>query len=41
LKALVEKINRIIDQDVPRLNKLMIENNVPYIAPIERIKLDG
>jgi hypothetical protein len=40
LKVLVEKINRIIDQDVPRLNKLMIENNVPYIAPIERIKLD-
>ena len=41
LKVLVERINRIIDQDLPRLNKLMIENNVPYIAPLERIKLDG
>jgi hypothetical protein len=40
LKVLVERINRIIDQDVPRLNTLMIENNVPYIAPLERIKLD-
>jgi hypothetical protein len=40
LRALAEKVNRIIDQDIPRLNKLMVENNVPYIAPIERIKLD-
>ena len=40
LKALVEKVNRTIDQDIPRLNKLMIENNIPYIGPIERIKLD-
>jgi hypothetical protein len=40
LMALVEKINLIIDQDVPRLNKLMIENNIPYIAPLERIKRD-
>jgi hypothetical protein len=40
LMALVEKINLIIDQDVPRLNKLMIENNVPYIAPLEKIRLD-
>lgn len=40
LMALVEKINLIIDQDVLRLNKLMIENNIPYIAPLERIKRD-
>jgi photosystem II stability/assembly factor-like uncharacterized protein len=40
LRVLAEKVNRMIDQDIPRLNKLMIENNIPYIAPIERIKLN-
>jgi hypothetical protein len=36
---LVEKINAIIDEDIPRLNKLMDENNIPYIAPLQKIKV--
>ncbi|MGB7296546.1 MAG: hypothetical protein WBC70_13240 [Candidatus Aminicenantales bacterium] len=39
LKTLVEKINTIIDADIPRLNTLMDENGIPYIAPIEKIKV--
>ncbi len=39
LKTLVEKINTIIDEDIPRLNKLMDENNIPYIAPVQKIKV--
>jgi len=39
LNALVEKINAIIDEDVPRLNKLMDEHNIPYLAPIQKIKV--
>jgi hypothetical protein len=38
LNALVDKINAIIDEDIPRLNKLMDDNNIPYIAPIQKIK---
>jgi photosystem II stability/assembly factor-like uncharacterized protein len=39
LKTMVEKINTIIDEDIPRLNKLMDENNIPYIAPGQKIKV--
>jgi photosystem II stability/assembly factor-like uncharacterized protein len=38
LKSLVEKINAIIDQDIPRLNKLMEENKIPYLAPLQKIR---
>jgi hypothetical protein len=38
LKALVATINAIIEEDIPRLNSLMDENNIPYIAPVEKIK---
>jgi len=38
LKALVERINKIIDQDIPQLNKLMHENNIPHLIPVQKIK---
>ena len=38
LMALVERINKIIDEDIPRLNQLMIENKVPHLLPPPKIK---
>ncbi len=38
LMALVERINRIIDEDVPRLNRLMNESQIPHLLPVSRIK---
>ncbi len=38
LKALVAAINAVIDEDIPRLNKMMDENDIPYIAPVQKIK---
>jgi photosystem II stability/assembly factor-like uncharacterized protein len=40
LKALIEKINRVIEIDIPKLNKLMNESNIPRIFPPEKIKID-
>ncbi len=39
LKAIIEKINRIIEVDIPELNKLMNENNIPRIFVGEKIKI--
>ncbi len=39
LMALVERINRIIEVEVPALNKLMNENNIPRIFVGEKIKI--
>lgn len=39
LKAIVERINKIIEEEIPRLNKLMSENNIPHILPVEKIKM--
>jgi coenzyme F420-reducing hydrogenase alpha subunit len=39
LKALVERLNKIIEEAVPRLNKLMNENNIPHVIPGEKIKI--
>jgi len=39
LKAIIEKINRIIEMDIPELNKLMNENNIPRIFVGEKIKI--
>ena len=40
LKALIERINKIIEVDIPELNKLMNENNIPRIFPPKKIKID-
>ena len=40
LKALVERINRIIEETIPKLNKLMKENNIPHLIPGEKIKVE-
>jgi len=39
LKALVERINKTIDQDIPQLNKILNENNIPHLLPIQKISL--
>ncbi len=39
LKALIERINTIIEVDVPKLNKLMNENNIPRIFVGGKIKI--
>lgn len=39
LKVLIEKINKIIENDIPKLNKLLNENNIPHLFPGEKIKL--
>jgi len=39
LKTLIERINTIIEVDVPKLNKLMNENNIPRIFVGGKIKI--
>ncbi len=39
LKALIEKINEIIEIDIPKLNKLLNEKNIPSLFPGKIIKL--
>ena len=39
LMALVERLNKIIEEAIPRLNKLMNENNIPHLIPGEKIKI--
>lgn len=39
LKVLIEKINKIIENDIPKLNKLLNENNIPHLFPGKKIKL--
>lgn len=38
LRALVERINTIIEKEIPALNKLMNEHNIPRIFPGEKIR---
>ncbi|UCC41197.1 MAG: hypothetical protein JSV96_07170 [Candidatus Aminicenantes bacterium] len=40
LETLIERANRIIEADIPKLNKLMNENNIPRIFPPKKIKKD-
>jgi photosystem II stability/assembly factor-like uncharacterized protein len=39
LKKLIERINKIIEVDIPKLNELMNENNIPRIVVGEKIKI--
>jgi photosystem II stability/assembly factor-like uncharacterized protein len=39
LKALLKKINRIIEVEIPELNKLLNENNFPHILPRKKITI--
>ena len=39
LNGLVERLNKIIDEDIPRLNKLLNENKIPHLIPLEKIKI--
>ena len=38
LGSIVQKLNRIIEQDIPKLNKLLNESGVPHVVVGERIK---
>ena len=38
LNTLVGTVNAIIVEDIPRLNTLMDESNIPYIGPVQKIK---
>jgi hypothetical protein len=40
LKAVIDRVNTIIDIDIPGLNKLLNENNVPHLLPGKKIKFD-
>jgi len=40
LKTLIEKINKIIQTDIPRLNELLIANKIPYVFPVKIIKFN-
>lgn len=40
LKALIERINKIIEVEIPKLNKLLNESNIPRIFPPKKIKID-
>ena len=39
LKTLIERINKIIEVDIPKLNELMNKNNIPRIVVGEKIKI--
>jgi len=41
LESLIKRINKVIEEDIPRLNKLMNENNIPHILPGEKINISG
>ena len=38
LKTLIDRINKVIEVDIPKLNKLMNESNIPHIFPPKKIK---
>ena len=40
LKTLINSINKIIETDIPTLNKLMNENDIPRLFPGKKIKID-
>jgi hypothetical protein len=39
LENLLKDLNKIVEEDVPNLNQLMNQNNVPLIDPGQRIDL--
>ncbi len=40
LKTFIKRINTVIEVDIPKLNKLMKENDIPHIFPGKKIKID-
>jgi len=38
LKTSIERINQITQSDIPRLNELLITNNIPHVFPVKIIK---
>ncbi len=40
LGGLIQRINKIIEEGIPRLNKLLNENNIPHMLPGKAIKFD-
>ncbi len=38
LASLIQRINEIFEKDIPRLNKLLNENNIPHVFPGKTIK---
>lgn len=39
LKTLIDRINRLIEVDIPKLNELMNKNNIPRIFVGKKIKI--
>ena len=40
LKTLIERINKIIQENIPRLNELLIANKIPHVFPVKIIKFN-
>ncbi|MDH5743956.1 MAG: hypothetical protein OEZ52_10445, partial [Candidatus Aminicenantes bacterium] len=40
LDVLIQRINKIIEEDMPRLNRLLNENNIPHMFPGKTIKFN-
>jgi photosystem II stability/assembly factor-like uncharacterized protein len=40
LKTQIERINKIIQENIPRLNELLIANEIPHVFPVKIIKFD-
>jgi hypothetical protein len=38
LKILIERINKIIQENMPRLNELLVANEIPHVFPVKIIK---
>jgi hypothetical protein len=37
---LIQRVNKIIEEGIPRLNKLLNENNIPHMLPGKTIKFN-
>jgi photosystem II stability/assembly factor-like uncharacterized protein len=40
LKTLIERINKVIQESIPRLNELLIANKIPHVFPVKIIKFN-
>jgi len=40
LKTLIERINKIIQENIPHLNELLIANEIPHVFPVKIIKFN-
>jgi hypothetical protein len=40
LKTQIDRINKIIQEDVPRLNELLLANEIPHVFPVKIIKFN-